>query len=131
MRQKDKMIDDESNRLISHFHSLEEINFGDCLLKTKGAVILGEALQDEHLALETLILDHNEIGANGGYAIAAAMHNKEQLQTLNLNGNQVRSSALITCKQHTEHRIKIYLLPMMIRIILNWNKLYYFMIERW
>lgn len=113
------MIDDESNRLISHFHSLEEINFGDCLLKTKGAVILGEALQDEHLALETLILDHNEIGANGGYAIAAAMHNKEQLQTLNLNGNQVRSSALITCKQHTEHGIKIYLLPMMIRIFLN------------
>ncbi|XP_055299065.1 ran GTPase-activating protein isoform X2 [Sitodiplosis mosellana] len=68
--------------------NLEEINFGDCLLKTKGAVILGESLQDEHLALESLILDHNEIGANGGYAIAAAMHNKEQLQTLNLNGNQ-------------------------------------------
>lgn len=89
------MTDDEYNHLFCHFHSLEEINFGDCLLKTKGAVILGEALQDEHLALETLILDHNEIGANGGYAIAAAMHNKEQLQTLNLNGNQVRSNKLI------------------------------------
>lgn len=54
---------------------------------------MGEALQDEHLALETLILDNNEIGANGGYAIAAAMHNKDQLQTLNLNGNQVRSQS--------------------------------------
>lgn len=73
----------------SSFSRLEEINFGDCLLKTKGAVILGEALQDEHLALETLILDHNEIGGNGGYAIAGAMRNKEQLQVLNLNGNQV------------------------------------------
>lgn len=71
--------------------SLEEINFGDCLLKTKGAIILGEALSDEHLALETLILDNNEIGPNGGFCIASAMYNKEQLQTLNLNGNQVRS----------------------------------------
>lgn len=76
-------------------YSLEEINFGDCLLKTKGAVILGEALQDEHLSLETLVLDHNEIGANGGLAIAAAMHNKDQLQSLNLNGNQVRSVTII------------------------------------
>lgn len=68
---------------------MEEINFGDCLLKTRGAVILGEALQDEHLALETLNLEANEIGANGGLAIASAMINKEQLQTLNLNANQV------------------------------------------
>lgn len=58
-------------------------------MKTKGAVILGEALQDEHLALERLALDHNEIGGNGGLAIASAMINKEQLQMLNLNGNQV------------------------------------------
>lgn len=71
--------------------SLEEINFGDCLLKTKGAVILGEALQDDHLALEKLTLDHNEIGGNGGLSIASAMINKDQLQSLNLNGNQVSS----------------------------------------
>lgn len=75
--------------LIIIFISLEEINLGDCLLRTKGAVLIGEALQDEHLALERLNLDHNEIGANGGYAIASAMQNKEQLQSLNLNGNQV------------------------------------------
>lgn len=35
-----------------HTFRLEEINFGDCLLKTKGAVLLGEALQDGHLCLE-------------------------------------------------------------------------------
>lgn len=77
-------------------NSLEEINFGDCLLKTRGAVILGEALQDEHLALERLTLDHNEIGGNGGLAIASAMMNKEQLQSLNLNGNQVSCFLLIS-----------------------------------
>lgn len=70
-------------------YSLEEINFGDCLLKTRGAVILGEALKDEHFALEQLILDHNEIRADGGYSIASAMLNKEQLTLLDLDGNQV------------------------------------------
>lgn len=72
---------------------LQEINFGDCLLKTRGAVILGEALQDSHLGLEILNLGFNEIGHNGGYAIVAAMANKEQLQSLNLNGNQFGEEA--------------------------------------
>lgn len=89
---------------------MEEINFGDCLLKTKGAVILGEALQDEHLALETLILDHNEIGANGGYAIASAMHNKEQLQTLNLNGNQFGGDAREAIKEMLEETQRLHAL---------------------
>lgn len=44
---------------------------------------------DNHLALETLNLGFNEIGTNGGCTIAMAMQNKEQLQSLNLNGNQV------------------------------------------
>lgn len=58
------------------------------MLKTRGAVILGEALQDSHLGLEILNLGFNELGPNGGYAIVAAVDNKEQLQSLNLNGNQ-------------------------------------------
>lgn len=70
-------------------NSLEEINFGDCLLKTRGAMILAEALQDGHLALETLILESNEIGANGGCAIANATLNKHLLKKLVLNVNQV------------------------------------------
>lgn len=79
----------QSNCNVFLFDSLEEINLGDCLLRTKGAVILGESLHDGHLALERLSLDHNEIGANGGHIIVSAMANKEQLQSLNLNGNQV------------------------------------------
>lgn len=71
--------------------SLEEINFGDCLLKTKGAVLIGEALQDGHPLLKKVDLESNEIGANGGIIIASAMSNKTNLETLNLNGNQVKS----------------------------------------
>lgn len=52
-------------------------------------MILAEALQDGHLALETLILESNEIGPNGGCAIASAMANKDLLKKLVLNINQV------------------------------------------
>lgn len=76
--------------------SLVEINFGDCLLKTKGAVLIGEALQDGHPLLKRVDLGFNEIGSNGGILIASAMSNKSELETLNLNGNQVKSYHIIT-----------------------------------
>lgn len=75
--------------------SLEEINFGDCLLKTKGAVFIGEALQDGHPVLRKVDMGFNEIGPNGGISIASAMTNKSELESLNLNGNQVRSHRII------------------------------------
>lgn len=78
---------------LESMQKLENINFGDCLLKTAGAVHLGEALQDGHLALETLNLGFNEIGPNGGIAIASAMMNKDQLVSLCLNGNQFGEDA--------------------------------------
>lgn len=78
---------------LEYMQKLEQINFGDCLLKTAGAVHIGEALQDGHLVLDTLNLGFNEIGPNGGIVIAAAMYNKDHLQSLNLNGNQFGSEA--------------------------------------
>lgn len=84
-------------RTIFNFYlfSLEEINLGDCLLKTKGAVLIGEALQDGHPNLKKVDLGFNEIGANGGILIASAMTNKPALETLNLNGNQVKLYEII------------------------------------
>uniref|UniRef100_A0A1B0DIE2 Ran-GTPase activating protein 1 C-terminal domain-containing protein n=1 Tax=Phlebotomus papatasi TaxID=29031 RepID=A0A1B0DIE2_PHLPP len=67
---------------------LREINFGDCLLKTRGATLLSEVLSDEHEALEILNLTNNEIGPNGGLSLASAMANKINLQSLLLDGNQ-------------------------------------------
>lgn len=65
-----------------------EINFGDCLLKVGGAIFIAEALHEGHRDLETLNLEANEIGPDGGLSIASAMHNKTNLHTLVLNGNQ-------------------------------------------
>ena len=68
---------------------MEDLNFGDCLLKTTGAVLLAEALQDGHQNLKNVNLGYNEIGANGGLSIATAMENKVNINKLTLNGNQV------------------------------------------
>lgn len=76
---------------ISLPYSLVEINFGDCLLKTGGAIFIAEAVQDGHRDLEMLNLEANEIGPDGGLSIASAMHNKTNLHTLVLNGNQFGS----------------------------------------
>ncbi|XP_001658696.2 ran GTPase-activating protein [Aedes aegypti] len=67
---------------------LREINFGDCLLKTKGAMLLGEALQEAHTDIEVLNFGFNEIGPEGGFAIANATYNKDNLKSLILDGNQ-------------------------------------------
>lgn len=68
---------------------LEEINLGDCLLRTGGAILLGEALQEGHNQLETLNLGFNEIGPDGGLSIANAMQNKPHISSIILNGNMV------------------------------------------
>lgn len=66
---------------------LREVNLGDCLLKTSGASLLAQALVEDHQLLENLNFGFNEIGPDGGLAVADAMANKTHLNTLNLDGN--------------------------------------------
>lgn len=65
------------------------MNFGDCLLKTKGAIYIANALQDEHKELEIMNFGFNEISTDGGLSIATAVENKPNMLTLILDGNQV------------------------------------------
>lgn len=78
---------------------MKDINFGDCSLRTRGAIFLGEALKNGHLALENLTLDYNEIGVNGGYLIATAVINKRNLHSLDLRGNNFGGEG---CKKITQ-----------------------------
>ncbi|KAG7164319.1 Ran GTPase-activating protein 1-like [Homarus americanus] len=73
---------------LHHMQNLEVINFGDCLIKTAGAKYIAHALASDHKKLKELYLDSNEIGPEGGLAIATAMTNKEELTVLNLDYNQ-------------------------------------------
>ncbi|XP_037052320.1 ran GTPase-activating protein [Bradysia coprophila] len=70
---------------------LEDVNLGDCLLKTAGAIYIAEALQEGHQHLEVLNLGFNEIGPDGGLAIAASLENKLHIKDVQLNGNQFGS----------------------------------------
>lgn len=70
--------------------SLTEINmlnFGDCLVRTNGAIALAEALKKSCPQLRELYLGFNEINEVGGKAIVEAMADKNELETLVLNGN--------------------------------------------
>lgn len=58
-------------------------------MRTGGAILLGEALQEGHNQLETLNLGFNEIGPDGGLSIINAMQNKPHVSSIILNGNMV------------------------------------------
>lgn len=79
------------SKALSSLQNLKEINFGDCLLKTKGALLLADGLKDGHKKLEVLILGFNEIGSKGGLEVVKAMENKANLKNLVLDGNQFGS----------------------------------------
>lgn len=85
-------------KALPNLQSLKEINFGDCLLKTKGALLLAEGLKEGHKNLEVLILDSNEITSKGGLEVAKAMANKVKLKNLAMDGNQFGNDGRIEVK---------------------------------
>ena len=85
--------------VITHFYflqvlpslkSLEVVNFGDCLIKTKGAKALAECLRSALNNLKELNLSFDEINKEGALAIVEALASKDTLEKLELNGNYVK-----------------------------------------
>lgn len=72
---------------------LKVINFGDCLLKSKGASLLAKALQGGHGDLEELILESNEIRIDAALELADAIANKAKLRVFTLDANQLNDEA--------------------------------------
>ena len=61
---------------------------GDCLLKTSGAKLIVDALNDGHDNLEELHMDSNEIiGVEGGKAVVEMAAAKPNMRSLNLDAN--------------------------------------------
>lgn len=75
-------------KALSGLDNIKELNFGDCLLKTKGALLLADSLKSGSKNLEILILDSNEIGSKGGLELVKAMADKTKLKNLLLDSNQ-------------------------------------------
>lgn len=75
-------------KVLPSLQKLRQINFGDCLLKTSGVILLADGLKNGHTALNDLNLEHNEIRLKGALTLVQAMSDKTNLKSLNLNGNQ-------------------------------------------
>ncbi|XP_076446454.1 ran GTPase-activating protein 1-like isoform X2 [Babylonia areolata] len=89
---------------------LEQINFGDCLVRTGGAKALAQALRDGQHKLKELILSGNEIKQNGAVAITESMANKADLTLLDLNANQLGEGGIELVQDTMEALGKVELL---------------------
>lgn len=87
-----------------HMQKIKDVNFGDCLIKTPGAVYLSEILTEGHSDLEVLNLGFNEIGPEGAQSICLAVRNKENLKSLILNGNMFGSE----CREELKDSLVSY-----------------------
>lgn len=74
--------------------ALEVINFGDCLLKSAGAMALAVSLMPGHPNLRELYLDGNELTAEGGLSVVEAVQNKPKLSKLMLDDNMFGDEGL-------------------------------------
>ena len=66
-------------------HNLEVLNFGDCLIRTGGALSLAKSLKQGQTSLTELVLSGNEIRQPGALAITESVADMESLKILDLN----------------------------------------------
>lgn len=90
------------------WESLKELGVSDSLLRTKGAVLLGEALgQGKNKNLETLRLQYNEIAPKGVASLVnAAKEALPGLKKIELNGNKLNEDdvGIISLQELLEER---------------------------
>merc|ERR1719204_2868870 len=66
------------------------MNFGDCLVRTEGAVALADTMEaNDFPMLREIILSFNEIRKEGAMKIARVAKSLSALFKLDLNGNQI------------------------------------------
>eukprot|EP00072_Mus_musculus_P062388 XP_011243826.1 PREDICTED: ran GTPase-activating protein 1 isoform X2 [Mus musculus] len=66
---------------------VEVINFGDCLVRSKGAVAIADAVRGGLPKLKELNLSFCEIKRDAALVVAEAVADKAELEKLDLNGN--------------------------------------------
>uniref|UniRef100_A0A8C0EEQ4 Ran GTPase-activating protein 1 n=1 Tax=Bubo bubo TaxID=30461 RepID=A0A8C0EEQ4_BUBBB len=66
---------------------IEVINFGDCLVRSKGAVAIADAVKEGLHKLKELNLSFCEIKRDAALTVAEAIEDKAELERLDLNGN--------------------------------------------
>ncbi|KAG6491326.1 RAN GTPase-activating protein 1-like [Zingiber officinale] len=67
--------------------SLRKLFLSENELKDQGAIVIGKALEDDHVQLEELDMSSNMIRRAGARCLAQAVSNKPDFKRLNINGN--------------------------------------------
>ncbi|KAG7460051.1 hypothetical protein MATL_G00217270 [Megalops atlanticus] len=84
---------------LKHLRSIQVINFGDCLVRSEGAIAIAEALKEGLPILRELNLSFGEIAEEAALVVARAVHNKAQLERLDLNGNCLGKGGCVALKE--------------------------------
>ncbi|KTG25159.1 hypothetical protein cypCar_00006044 [Cyprinus carpio] len=74
-------------KAIRHLQCLKVINFGDCLVRSEGAIAIAAALREGLPFLRELNLSFGEICEAAAVVVAKAVQSKADLEKLDLNGN--------------------------------------------
>ncbi|XP_036408203.1 ran GTPase-activating protein 1a [Megalops cyprinoides] len=91
---------------LKHLRSIQVINFGDCLVRSEGAIAIAEALREGLPILKELNLSFGEITKEAALVVARAVHNKAQLEKLDLNGNYLGEGGCEALKE-TMHEMNM------------------------
>jgi len=76
-------------QVLESMNSLKTLNLGDALIRNNGALAISTALKRGAASLEEIILYGNEIRIDGALAVVEAVSHRNNLKSLNLDGNQL------------------------------------------
>uniref|UniRef100_A0AAZ3P501 Ran-GTPase activating protein 1 C-terminal domain-containing protein n=1 Tax=Oncorhynchus tshawytscha TaxID=74940 RepID=A0AAZ3P501_ONCTS len=72
---------------LRHLRTVQVINFGDCLVRSEGAIALSAVLREGLPTLKELNLSFGEITEAAALVLAQAVQDKPHMEKLDLNGN--------------------------------------------
>ncbi|KAG7226509.1 hypothetical protein INR49_003830 [Caranx melampygus] len=74
-------------RALKHLRNVQVINFGDCLVRSEGAIALAAVLREGLPILKELNLSFGEITEAAALVVARAVMDKPHMEKVDLNGN--------------------------------------------
>lgn len=74
---------------LKHLRNVQVINFGDCLVRSEGAMALADTVAEGLPLLKELNLSFGEITEEAALVVAQSVQGKDHLEKLDLNGNSL------------------------------------------
>uniref|UniRef100_A0AAY5L9H0 Ran-GTPase activating protein 1 C-terminal domain-containing protein n=1 Tax=Esox lucius TaxID=8010 RepID=A0AAY5L9H0_ESOLU len=88
---------------LRHLRSVQVINFGDCLVRSEGAIAISAVLREGLPILKELNLSFGEITEAAALVVAQAVQDKPHMEKLDLNGNCLGEEGCEALKETMEN----------------------------